>query len=166
MLMTKMRLLFVMSLVALAACAPKPADTTADEAALRADPVAWFDAFNAGDADAIAALYTEDALFLPPGAPVSGRAAIRDYVASDIEASKAAGLKNNQGEITGVGVSGDLGWVSGTFSVTDASGATVDTGKYLSVYRKVDGDWQMVRDIWNSNAAPAPAPAPEAPPAG
>jgi uncharacterized protein (TIGR02246 family) len=165
--MSKINLLLAMGLATLVACAPKPADTAADEAALRADPVAWFDAFNAGDADAIAALYTEDAVFLPPNVPaVAGRAAIRDYVASDIEASKGAGIKNNMGEITGVGVSGDLGWVSGSFSVTDASGATVDTGKFLSVYQRVNGDWQMIRDTWNSNAAPAPAgaPAPESPP--
>lgn len=154
--------LLATGLIVLAACAPKAGDTAADEAALRADPVAWMDAYNAGDADGIANLYTEDALLLAPGAQaVTGRAAIRDFIASDIEASKGAGLTFNQGEVTGVGVSGDLGWLSGTFSVTDASGATVDSGKYLAVYHRIDGDWQLIRDTWNSNAAPAPAATPE-----
>jgi len=169
--MLKSYLFLATGLIALAACVPKPADTAADEAALKADPVAWFNAYNAGDADGIANLYAENALLLAPGAQaVEGRAAIREFLASDIEMSKAAGLTFNQGEVTGVGVSGDLGWLSGIFSVTDASGAAVDTGKFLSVYHRINGDWQLIRDTWNSNAAPAPAatPAPaaaEAPPA-
>ncbi|MGH2621636.1 MAG: hypothetical protein ACRDHG_13875, partial [Anaerolineales bacterium] len=58
-----------------------------------------------------------------------------------------------------------LGWLSGNYSVSDASGATVDKGKYLSAYRRINGDWQLVRDTWNSDMAPAPAaaPSPEAP---
>jgi len=55
---------------------------------------------------------------------------------------------------------GDLGWVSGTYSVVDASGATVDTGKYLSVHRRTNDKWLDIRDSWNSDTAPAPAPAP------
>ena len=165
--MLKGYLFLATGLIALAACAPKPADTAADEAALRADPGAWMDAYNAGDADAIANQYAEDALLQAPGAQtLAGRAAIRDFIASDIEMSKAAGLTFRNGEATGVGVSGDLGWLSGTFSVTDASGATVDSGKYLSVYHRINGDWQLIRDTWNTDTAPAPAAAAaEAPPA-
>ncbi len=160
--MLKNFLLLTTGLIVLAACAPKPADTAADEAALKADPVAWMDAYNAGDADGIANLYAEDGILLAPGAQaVTGRAAIRDFIALDIETSKGAGLSFKNDEITGVGVSGDLGWVSGLFSVTDASGATVDNGKYLSVYHRINGDWQLIRDTWNSNAAPAPAATPE-----
>ncbi len=122
------------------------------------------DAYNAGNAEGVANLYAEDALLMAPGAQVlTGRAAIRDFIASDIGASKAAGLTFRSDENTGVGVSGDLGWLSGTFSVTDPSGATVDHGKYLSVYRRINGDWQLIRDTWNSDVAPAPAAAPAPP---
>jgi ketosteroid isomerase-like protein len=61
-------------------------------------------------------------------------------------------------------VSGDLAWLSGTFSDKDASGATVDEGKYLSVYRRTNGNWLLVRDTWNSDKAlPPPAPPAAAP---
>jgi uncharacterized protein (TIGR02246 family) len=175
--MLKKALLLAAGLVALAACAPKAPDTAADEAALTADPLAWMDAYNAGNADGVANLYAEDGILLPPGAPaVVGRAAIRDFIAADVATSKAAGLTFKNDENTGVGVSGDMGWISGTFSVTDASGATADKGKYLSVYRRINGDWQLIRDTFNSDMAPAPAApampaapaaaaAPEAPPA-
>jgi len=159
--MLKNFLLLSTGLIVLAACAPKAVDTAADEAALKADPVAWFAAYAAGDADGVANLYTEDAILQPPNAPsVAGRAAIRDFIVSDIAASNGAGVTLNIGEYTGVGVSGDMGWLSGNFSVTDATGATVDSGKYLSVYQRINGDWQLVRDTWNMNTAPAPAAAP------
>jgi hypothetical protein len=74
---------------------------------------------------------------------------------------KAAGLKNNQGASPEFGVSGDLGWEWNTFTVTDQTGATVDTGKYVTVYARRDGKWLIVRDIWNSDMPPA-APAAEA----
>jgi uncharacterized protein (TIGR02246 family) len=151
-------LLLAASGAVLMACAPKAPDTAADETALKADPVAWFDAYNAGDAEAIAKLYADDGVLMPPGAPaVMGRAAIQDFIAGDIEKSKAGGLTQMNYTSTGVGVSGDVGWLSGTFSVTDTSGATVDNGKFLSVYRRVAGDWQLIRDTWNSDRAPAAA---------
>ncbi len=156
-------LLIATGLLALTACAPKPQDTAADEAALKADPVAWMENYNSGNADGIAGQYADDAILMAPGAPsLNGTAAIREFMAADMAKSKAAGLVFKSDATTGVGVSGDIGWLSGIYSVTDASGATVDKGKYLSVYRRINGDWQLIRDTWNSDAAPAPA-APEAP---
>ena len=55
-------------------------------------PQSWVKAYNGGDAKAVAALYAEDALLLPPGAPgVRGRAAILEFFTKDIAGSKAAG---------------------------------------------------------------------------
>jgi len=164
--MNKNHLLLMTALIALAACAPKAPDAAADEATLKADPGVWMDHYNAGDADAVANLYAEDALLLAPGMKaITGRAAIKEFLASDIPTSKGAGLTFKNGEATGVGVAGDTGWVSGTFTVMNASGAAVDSGKFLTVYRRVNGGWKTIRDIWNSDAPPpaaaaAPEPAP------
>lgn len=166
-------LLLATAFVALAACTTKAPDTSADEATLKANAPVWFDLYKKGDADGVANLYAEDGIVMAPGASaVVGRAAIRDFIAADIENSKAAGLGFESGEFTGVGVAGDLAWLSGTFSVTDATGATVDNGKYLSVYRRMNAEWKLIRDTWNSDKAPAPAasatpqaPAEAAPPA-
>jgi uncharacterized protein (TIGR02246 family) len=151
----------VTALIALTACTHKAPDTAADEAALKAVPGAWMDAYNAGDADSVANLYAEDAVLMPPGVPaITGRAAIKEFIASDIPQSKAAGLAFKVDEPTGVGISGDLGWASGTDSVTNASGETIDSGKYLAVYRRIDGKWKLIRDTWNSDAPPPAAAAP------
>jgi len=157
----KSHLLLMTGLIALAACAPKATDTAADEAAIKADPIAFMEAYNAGDADAVANLYAEDAVLMPPGVPaVTGRAAIKEFIASDSAAVKAAGLAFKIAEPTGVGISGDLGWSSGSYAVTAASGATVESGKYLTVHRRSDGKWKLIRDTWNSDAPPAAAEAP------
>ncbi len=159
--MLKKAILLATGLIAMAACASKAPDTTADEATLKADPVAWAEAYNAGNADGVANLYAEDAILLAPGAPAAvGRGAIREFIKSDIEKSKAEGLTFKIGDMNGVVVSGDLGWLSGAFSVTDSSGAAVDAVKFLSVYRRTNGKWQLIRDTWNSDTAPAAAAAP------
>jgi ketosteroid isomerase-like protein len=149
-------------------CAQKPAarpDTAADQARLQADALSWFDHYAKVDADAMANLYAEDALLMPPGAPaVTGRAGIRTFLGEDAAKSKAAGISLKNASVTGSGVDGDTGWISGTYTVVDASGATIDSGSYLSVHRRANGAWPYIRDIWNSDRPPAPpAPAPSTP---
>ena len=137
----------------------------ADEVAIRAQTTSWGKAYNGGDAKAVAALYAEDALLLPPGASgVRGRAAILQYFTKDIADSKAAGAVFALDPKTDVGVSGNMGWESGMYKVT-VKGAVVETGKFLSVSRKKDGKWLYIRDTWNADTPPAPAQAPAAPPA-
>ena len=154
--------IIAVGLAALAGCKPA-VDTAAETAAIQEINKAWGNNYNAGDADAIANLYAEDAMLLPPGAPAAvGRDAIREFIANDITSSKAAGLMDNIADASTVGISGDIAWQNGTFTITNASDATVDAGKYLSVFQKKDGKWQLIRDTWNLDNAPAPAPAAEA----
>jgi ketosteroid isomerase-like protein len=130
---------------------------SSDEAAIRAQSTNWEKAYNGGDAKAVAALYAEDALLLPPGASgVSGRAAILEFFIMDIAGSKAAGAVFALNRKTDVGVSGNMGWESGTYKVT-VKGAVVETGKFLSVSRKKNGKWLYLRDTWNADAPPAPS---------
>src|SRR5262245_8359166 len=142
------------TVVALSACAPAapPAvDTAADEAALKAATVTWLDAYNAGDVEKIVALYTEDAVLMPPHAPAAkGHAAIRAFLTADTAGAKAAGVKLVPGTST-AGVAGDTGWESGTYTITNASGAIVDGGSYLSVSHKSNGKWLYYRDTYNSD---------------
>ncbi len=145
--------------IVIAGCvASTPAsDSAADAAAVAAVNDAWGKAYNAGDAAAIAALYSEDAAVNPPGSPqVRGRAALQEFFAKDTAGTKAAGVTMNLNPQRDSGVSGDLAWESGSFTATDKSGATVDSGKYVTVLNKTDGKWLIVRDTWNSDNAPAP----------
>jgi len=148
---------------AMAGLAHAAAPASADEAAIRAQTASWEKAYNGGDAKAVAAQYAEDALLLPPGAPgVRGGAAILAFFTKDIADSKAAGVVFVINPRTDVGVSGNMGWESGTYKVT-VKGAVVETGKFLSVSRKKDGKWLYIRDTWNADAPPSPPEPPKAP---
>lgn len=151
-------------------CAQKPAappetaaarpDPAADVARMQADALAWFDHYAKADGEAMGNLYAEDALLMPPGAPaVTGRAAIKAFLGEDAAKAKAAGISLKNAAVTGSGVDGDIGWLSGTYTVVDASGKTIDSGNYLSIHRRANGAWPYIRDTWNSDRPPAPAPA-------
>jgi len=110
----------------------------------------WQSAFDAKDPAELAAIYAEDGALLPPNSEMmNGRAAIEAYWAE----FQASGIG---AEITDTEVyaHSDLGYTVGTFIATDAGGATIDEGKYVVIWRNVDGTWQMHRDIWNSSRPP------------
>ncbi len=143
--------------LALAGCQQTGQPDAAEIEAIQAVNGAWAGHYNAGDADGVANLYWEDASLMAPGAPASsGRDAIRASIAADIEGAKAAGFTMSV-EHGPIKASGNSAWQEGTFRVTDASGATIDAGKYLSVLEKRDGAWRLARDIYNSDGKPAPA---------
>ena len=148
------------AMLALSACSPASApaaDTAADDAALKAATNTWIAAYNAGDVEKIVALYADDGVLMPPHAAVArGHDAIREFLAADTAGAKAAGIKIVNG-ISTTGVVGDTGWESGAYTVTDAKGATVDSGSYLSVSHKSNGKWLYYRDTYNSDR-PQPAP--------
>jgi uncharacterized protein (TIGR02246 family) len=155
-------ILAIAALVAMAACttaAPPAQDVAADKAKMEADAASWFDFLAKGDPDGMANLYAEDAVLMPPGvAAMSGRAAIKTFLANETATMKTAGLAIKNGSVTGADVSGDMGWITGNYTVVDGSGAVVDSGNYMSVHKRTDGTWLYIRDTWNSDRPPAVAP--------
>lgn len=160
----------VASAIALAGCAqkaPSAADSAADQAAIQATSETWQTAYNAPDPAGVVALYADDAVVSPPGVPAArGRDAIREFFNRDIAASVEGGydVQLTTGDI---GIAGDTAWRAGSWIVTDGAGTTVDAGKDLAVYRKTDGKWLILHDMWNSDnpATPPAAPEPPVPPA-
>ena len=158
------RLLLASLAFGLAACQtptpePNPAGPPAVSASAAADPFAiraeiealtasYQAAARAGNADAIAALYTDDAVLHPANKPaVRGRAAIDAYIATshatpstltfttvDVIASEA----------------GDLAYELGTAVWPDGP------GKYLTLYRRTPDGWRIVADTWSHDAPPTP----------
>ena len=105
---------------------------------------AFADAFGRGDIAAVAAMYAEDAIALPPD---GGMLDVVDVVSS-----------GNLAAETGVA----------TLRVQPAgAGEAAVTVKYVVVWKKKGGTWQLYRDIWNNmpaNAAPAASGTPTPPP--
>lgn len=157
--------------LAVAACSIAiPAFAADDAARIRAGTESWAKSFNAGNAGAVVAIYADDAVLMPPGAPPArGTAAIKEAIAKEIAGAKKGGVTFVLGTNDDVSVSGDMAWHSGAYFVMDKANKPVETGKYLEVWERKNGKWRIVRDVWNSNgaeaaAAPAPAPAKAAEP--
>lgn len=127
-------------------------------AAVHAADDAWVKAYNAGRLEDVVALYADNSVIYPPGtAPVSGRAAIHEFFTKDMAEFAKTGLVFELGSKADGGVSGDVGWSSGTWMLKDRTGQVVDTGWYFSVSRRAGGKWLYVRDTWNSDRPAAPA---------
>jgi uncharacterized protein (TIGR02246 family) len=148
--------LLLLSLAALA-CAPAATstDTAADDQAIRAAMETLNQGITGQNDSLTASIYAEDAVMMPPGATkVTGRANIRAFWAT-VWPLRAT-LTITPAAIT---VSGDWAYGEGTWTWTApvTGGEQRDHGKYLDVWHRIDGNWSMVRDIWNSDLAPAEA---------
>jgi uncharacterized protein (TIGR02246 family) len=144
------RLVLASSFLLLAIPAIAFADVKTDVDASNADFAA---AFNRGDAAAVAAHYTEDAQLLPPNEmTVSGRSNIEAYWKGGVGMGLSA-LVLTAGEVTS---EGNLAYEVGEFSI-DVPGSdgkkSPAKGKYVVVWKNVDGKWYMHRDMWNDNPA-------------
>lgn len=112
----------------------------------------WVAAFKAGDFATIESLMAPDALLLAPGAPpVQGAKAVAD-------------IWKGWGELTNVAISfsaalveasdsGDLAYDYGayTFAFDGDKGPYLENGKYIVVWKKIDGAWRVAADIFNNN---------------
>ncbi len=132
-------------------------DPAADRAAIRAVSAAWKQAFNQADVQAVSELYAEDAVLAAPGLPpVQGKRAITAYFMRTVAQFAGAGVIVSDAPLGEVSVSGDLGFFWETYSIVSRSGAAVDSGKLLTLYRRTQGRWLIVADTWSSSRPATP----------
>ncbi len=145
-------------LATFAGCAPAPVP----EAFPQEVADAWVERYALHDAAGIAALYTEDAQLLPPDAEiVNGRAAIQEFFARTNPPGSA------QIEIATVEtqVFGGYAYRQGSVNLKGPGEGVVRAGKFIELWKKVDGRWLIHRDIWSANAPPPAAAAKDDEPA-
>ena len=105
-------------------------------------------AFAAGDAQALATLYAENGMLLPPNSDfVSGTAAIQEFWQAVMDAG-VAGAKLTVEEAQGLD---DTAWEVGRYALYDPAGSTIDEGKYIVLWKRTEAGWRLHRDIWNSS---------------
>jgi uncharacterized protein (TIGR02246 family) len=123
------------------------------------------ESYNNGDAAALAALYTEDALLLTNTGPIYGREAIEKHFAEvfqKVHYSKHLDARE-QSSPHAIGTRGNEAWSNGQWSLTSQvkDGDPVErTGYRLEVYRLEDGKWKKRVDAWNVTPAPPPTATP------
>jgi uncharacterized protein (TIGR02246 family) len=114
-------------------------------------------AYNSGDASALAALFTEDAVLMPPDAPASmGREGVKRYYQTYFDQFERE-LSITQDEVV---TFGERVCARGEFQVTlkpRSGGESIRMqGKWMNLgIIKPDGSIQLSRHIWN---VPVPVP--------
>jgi len=150
---TTFAVILCLLLLLFSACAPKVNDP-ADVQAIKQSVDNYVKAANAGDADAIVALMTDDAVYADINVPMAvGKEAIR----SQIRAFHSQSKSNLKASVEDVRVVGDLAVARGGWSVTGTPKAQglasfSDSGSYVLAFaRQNDGSWKRFSDISNSN---------------
>lgn len=107
-----------------------------------------------GDANALAELYTSDAVLFPTGmGAVEGRKAVGEFWGGVI---KGMGLKDAVLKTLDVVGSGDVYTERGEYTLKLVSGGkpAEDKGKYLVVWKNASDGLKLHWDIWNTNLPP------------
>jgi len=129
----------------------KDAGVREARAAIEAANAKFSEAFARGDAKALAAMYTSDAIAFPPdGEMIRGNEAIGEFWKS----TRESGVQSVALTTVDVGRSGDIAYEVGKVSLTIQPAGkepTTAMAKYVVVWkRQADGSWKLHRDIWNN----------------
>jgi len=131
-----------------------------DENAIRETNKKWMELIVAKDAKAVSEIYAEDGEMLPPNAPkAKGREALQKGWEEMFKIPDVNLTFDTERFV--FAKSGDLAVEVGTYKFAGAG--MTDTGKAVVTWIKKDGKWQVLTDMFSSDAPPpAPAPAPAA----
>ncbi len=122
--------------------AAEPLDKATEEAALQKNAEAFCEAFNKGDAKALAAFFTEDGDMIDQdGRQIKGRKAIEEVYTKLFADTKGAKLYI---KITSMRVvRPDLALEDGLTEVVPADGGPPSAARYSVVHVKQDGEWRL-----------------------
>jgi ketosteroid isomerase-like protein len=153
----------LLAAVATACTTPAPTvDLAAESQAVRQRDMDFSKAASDGDMAAIDAFYTTDAMFMMDNEPSAVGAQAVHGAFSQMLAMPGFGVSWVPDHVE-VSQSGDMAVSTGhyTMQLQGPTGPMEDKGKYLTVWKKVDGTWLVSHDIANSDM-----PMPETPAGG
>jgi ketosteroid isomerase-like protein len=122
-----------------------------DVAAVRAADDLWVQAFRDNDDATLVALYSDEAVIMPPNEPaVEGRAAIQAYHEADLVT-----VMEYSESIVEIDGRDGLAYIRGTSSMVGRAKdgePVIESDKFLVIFRKqADGSWLITHEIWNSD---------------
>ena len=104
--------------------------------------------FMKGDARDIASFYTDDAILMPTGSePLHGTASIADLWGAVLN----MGIKEVKLETREVDGQGTTAVEMGQYTLRGGGGQLIDHGKYIVIWKLIQGEWKLHRDIWNTS---------------
>lgn len=157
-----MKNLFLTSMLVLSSIivtAQPKADTKSDEQAIRSVSKKWLELTKSRDAAGCAALFANDGIeYRMNKEPLVGPEAVKKQFLSEYELNPKEQVDWSTERVE-VSSSGDLAVEYGKFNITGLGkdGKESDYGKYVTVYRKVNGEWKVAADIGSSTKPMATA---------
>jgi uncharacterized protein (TIGR02246 family) len=136
-------------LVSMPACAQEPSDT-----AVKTVITKFFEAFNSGNVDETAALWSRDAVDINVNGMVSGKSQMDARIAAELK----MGLKFDH-TIERVQVGENMAWAAGSYTVTipGKDGASTEIhGGWLQVLKRDNGSWKIQAAGFTRFNAPPP----------
>ena len=128
-----------------------PADVAAAKPTIDHANADWLPAMQRKDADALAADYAPNGLFvLPDGRTLVGKAAVADFYRSRLaNAPKVVGGGIHQDGLAEAAGGLIVEWGHGGATTVDATGKTsTSEGPYMTVWKKgPDGRWAIIRNL-------------------
>lgn len=106
------------------------------------------------NADKITAVYTDDAIVLPPGGkkPIIGIDSIKAYYKKGLEGTgqtTAITTENIRYDVADGNNATELGKYAIKYKASDTSAITEFKGEMLIVWKKIDGQWKINLDMWH-----------------
>lgn len=142
--------LIVLSLLVLTTCIQQPKDATE---LMKNNAPKFMEAYNNGDANAVAMLYTTNAKLFPEnGEALEGRDAVEAFW----NGAMAMGIAKLDISAEAAKSVGGLAVEEGIYKSFTNDDQMIDQGKYISVLTKENGEWRIDEHIWNSSI-PEPA---------
>ena len=115
---------------------------------------AFAKAFVTGDSATVVNSYTKDGKIFPPNSDaVIGRSSIAGMISQYLK----FGIKKFHDETTALYGNEDNLIEEGNYFMGDDKGNTIDKGKYIDIWRKVDGDWKIYSNMFNTSIPIPPA---------
>ena len=143
--------LVIVAGLVLVGCAPR-VDVAVDEEAVRATSARWLEYSKARDASGVASLFaTDGSVYWEDRPPTSGPEAIEAFMSRQFT-ENPSGEGSFAPDRVDVAASGDLAVEQGTYE------SPSDAGRYVTVYRKVGGEWKVAADVSLSTSPHGGAP--------
>ncbi len=152
----KTTLMFLFAFSVLTGCNRTPViDIRTETETIRNIEDQWTAAIVAKDIDKIMGIFADEAVAMNPNTPAcTGAQAIRESQESWFAdtTSLHETFKSDIDTIE-VSASGDLAYVRGNsrLSISTPKGIVEETDKWVTIFRKVNGEWKAIVDIWNSD---------------
>lgn len=105
------------------------------------------------DVDEEMKYFVEDTILIPPNAPpVTGLSTIREAVKEMVKTDWDLGVPGRGVLKLEISASGDLAYDIGRYKIVNkrTKGSVEERGYFVTLYKKMDGEWRFMGQIWNS----------------